>query len=553
MGAHPWEKSYPPGARWDAPIAETTLGALADGAAVFGAKAAIDYRGREISYTELGRRIDETGAAFLRRGLSGAPLALYLPNTPFHPIAFFAAAKAGIVVVQLSPLDAERELAFKLEDSGARTLVTCNSGPFAAMAARLLAQGLLDLVILCDEDEWAPGLAGPAPQDGARILPLAALDRGVGPPNWPRVGFGDLALLQYTGGTTGRPKGAMLTHGNLTAAVSIYEAWAQGAGSWHPGEERVICVLPFFHIYALTTVLLRHVKGGNLILLHERFNAERVLDDIERKRATIFPGVPTMWIALAAHPGVERRDFSSLRTASSGAAPMPGEIADSLYRLTGKRMGGGWGMTETSPAGTVLPPDCARRGSIGLPLPGILLEVVALDDPRRVLPPGEAGELRVKGPNVTAGYWNRPEENAAAFVDGYLLTGDIGKMDEDGYFYLLDRKKDLILSGGFNVYPTMIEDAVYEHPNVAEVVVVGVPDPYRGEAAKAFVTLKPGAKPFTLDDLRAFLADKLGRHELPAALEFRPRLPRTAVGKLARRELAEEARRGVKTSPSPAG
>src|SRR6185437_1006104 len=274
---------------------------------------------------------------------------------------------------------------------------------------------------------------------------------------------------------------------NLTAAVSIYDVWTRGQGLGRHGEERVICVLPLFHIYALTTVLLRHVKAGNRILLRERFTVDGVLRDIEEKRATAFPGVPTMWIALAASPGIERRDFSSLHALSSGAAPLPVEVAGRCERLTGKRLGGGWGMTETSPAGTNLPRDCDRPGSIGLPLPGITIEIVALDDPHRVLPPGAAGELRIKGPNVTKGYWNRPDEAAASFVDGFLLTGDVGRMDEDGFFYLLDRKKEMIISGGFNVYPSMVEGAIYEHPSVEEVVVVAMPDAYRGEAAKAFV------------------------------------------------------------------
>jgi long-chain acyl-CoA synthetase len=218
-------------------------------------------------------------------------------------------------------------------------------------------------------------------------------------------------------------------------------------------------------------------------------------------------------------------------------------VAERFEKLTGHRIGGGWGMTETSPAGTGMPREwTGRAGSVGLPLPGITMDIVALDDPRRRLPPGEKGEIRVKGPNVTQGYWNAPEETAAAFVDGYLLTGDIGYMDEDGYFYLVDRKKDMIISGGFNVYPRIIEEAIYEHPAVAEVSVIGVPDDYRGEAAKAFVQLKPGAAAFTLEELRTFLADKLGRHELPAHLEFRDALPKTAVGKLSKKELFEEER-----------
>ncbi|MBN9262098.1 MAG: AMP-binding protein, partial [Hyphomicrobium sp.] len=255
----------------------------------------------------------------------------------------------------------------------------------------------------------------------------------------------------------------------------------------------------------------------------------------------------------AALDAFEKLDFSSLKGIHSGGAAVPIEIENRIKSITGLQLGGGWGMTETAPAGANIPsnrPDL--RGSIGLPLPGILMDVVALDNPRRVLPPGEIGEIRIKGPNVTRGYWNRPEESAAAFVDGYLLTGDIGYMDAEGFFFLTDRKKDMIISGGFNVYPRMIEEAIYEHPAVEEVIVIGIPDAYRGQAAKAFIKLKAGAAPFTLDELRDFLTDKIGRHELPAAIEFRESLPKTAVGKLSKKELVAEevARRAVAAEPA---
>ena len=547
-----WEPSYPPGVRWDVPLETGTLGALIDRAAQYGERIAIEYRGCEIAYGELGRRVDALAAALLERGWARDPIALYLPNTLHHPVAFFAAAKAGAPIVSLSPLDAERELAMKLRDSGARTLVTTNAGPLPAMAAKLLAAGLVDRVILGDEAAFGPAPTVPIVEDGRTFALARLIDEGKAlAPRWPAIAVDDVALLQYTGGTTGLPKAAMLTHANLTAAVSMYDEWARGQGLAQPGEERAICVLPLFHIYALTTVLLRHLKHGNLVMLRPRFDVETTLDDIERKRATQINGVPTMWIALAAHPGIERRDLSSLRQISSGGAPLPVEVARQVERLTGHPLGGGWGMTETSPAGTNIPREADRPGTIGLPLPGIVLEVVAVDDPHRVLPAGETGELRIKGPNVTRGYWNRPEETKAAFVDGFLLTGDIGRMDEDGYFYLLDRKKEMIISGGFNVYPRIVEDAIYEHPSVQEVVVVGIPDPYRGEAGKAFVKLKPGAQPFTLEALRQFLADKLGRHEQPAALEFRDALPHTSVGKLSRKELiAEERRKAAAHEPA---
>ena len=544
----PWERSYPPGVRWDAPLKITTLPALLDAAvAEFGPKTAIEFRERTISFERLGREAEQAAAAFLRAGTGrGSSLALYLPNTPYHPIAFFGGAKAGARLVHLSPLDAERELAHKLKDSGARTLVTTNVSTLLPMALRLLDCGLLDRVVVGDDAAWGPSATpvDPIPPEPG-VISWTTFTAGVERPAfWPKIMPADIALLQYTGGTTGVPKGAILTHGNLTSAVAIYDAWDDGQGLSQRGAGKVICVLPLFHIYGLTTILLRHIGRGNEILLRQRFDVETTLRDIEVKRATAFPGVPTMWIALANHPDIETRDFSSLIHCSSGGAPLPVEVAQRFERLTGRRLGGGWGMTETSPAGTNVPRTTAGKpGSIGVPLPGIEMDVAALDDPRRRLAPGEVGELRIRGPNVTSGYWNRPEETAAAFVDGYFLTGDIGTMDADGYFFIVDRKKDMIIAGGFNIYPQMIEQAIYEHPQVEEVLVVGVPDDYRGEAAKAFVRLRAGAKGFTLEELQEFLQDKIGRHEMPRALEFRASLPRTAVGKLSKLELRREAHR----------
>ena len=324
----------------------------------------------------------------------------------------------------------------------------------------------------------------------------------------------------------------------------MYENWFSGLEEIRPGIDKLICVLPLFHIYALTTILLRGLKRGAELMLRMRFDVETTLRDIEVGRATHFPGVPTMWIALAAAPGIETRDFSSLVYTGSGGAPLPVEVADRFERLTGHRLIGGWGMTETSPAGTNRLGGAAARkpGTIGLPLPGVEMDICSLDDPSRILGIGETGELRIRGPNVTQGYWNRPAETAASFSGDWFLTGDIGYMDEDGFFFITDRKKDMIISGGFNVYPQMIEQAIYQHPAVEEVLVIGIPDGYRGEAAKAFCKLRTGAAPFTLPALQEFLKDRIGRHEMPAAIEFRPALPRTAVGKLSKVELREEER-----------
>jgi long-chain acyl-CoA synthetase len=467
-------------------------------------------------------------------------VALFLGNTPDHPINFFGALKAGARIVHLSPLDGEIALSHKLSDSGARILVTSNLSALLPTALKFLAKGLLDRLIVCEDDHW--GKVGtpqtPLPPSPAIITYRQFIDGATKPSQWPSIDADDVALLQYTGGTTGLPKGAMLSHGNLTSAVSMYDVWGKAARAKRDAIERVVCVLPLFHIFALTVVMLSSLQRGNLISLHQRFDVEAVMRDIEVKRATAFPGVPTMWIAIAALPDLDKRDLSSLASCGSGGAPLPVEVAKIFERRVGMKLKSGWGMTETCSPGTAHPQDGPDKpGSIGLMLPGIELDVVALDDPNKVLPVGEVGEIRIRGPNVTKGYWNRPKETAEAFVGDRFLTGDIGYMDADGYFYLVDRKKDMIISGGFNVYPQMIEQAIYTHPAVHEVIVIGIPDDYRGEAAKAFVKLRAGATPFTLEELKTFLSGKLGKHEIPAALDFVDELPRTSVGKLSRHEL----------------
>src|ERR1700759_970651 len=542
---HPGEQFYPDGVHWDDAIARGTLpDLLAKAALDFADRPALEFRDRQISYPELAAMAETAAAAFLRAGYGrDQSIALFLANSPDHPVNFLGALKAGSRVVHLSPLDGEIALSHKLSDSGARILVTSDLAALLPMALKFLAKGLLDRLIVCEDDDW--GAVGnphiPIPDD-PRIVTFKTLVEGANrPAQWPSISADDVALLQYTGGTTGLPKGAMLSHANLTSAVSVYEVWGRPARLERNTTERVICVLPLFHIYALTVVMLSAIRVGNLISLHQRFDVESVMRDIEVKRATAFPGVPTMWIAIAALPDLDKRDLSSLVSCGSGGAPLPVEVAKILERRVGMKLKSGWGMTETCSPGTGHPvegPD--KPGSIGLMLPSIEMDVVSLDDPKQVMPTGEVGEIRIRGPNVTKGYWNRPKETAEAFVGDRFLTGDIGYVDADGYFYLVDRKKDMIISGGFNVYPQMIEQAIYTHPSVQEVIVIGIPDDYRGEAAKAFIKLRDGAQPFVVDDLRTFLTGKLGKHEWPAAVSFVDELPRTSVGKLSRHELRQQ-------------
>src|SRR5712672_671449 len=553
---HPGEQFYPEGVHWDDPIARGTLPDLLSKAATeYGARPAIEFRDRAISYTELAALTEVAASAFLRAGYGKSnSVALFLGNSPDHPVNFFGALKAGARIVHLSPLDGERALSHKLSDSGARVLVTSDLAALLPMALKFLQKGLLDRLIVCEDDHW--GAVGnphaPIPDNPAIVTFRTFVAGAASPAHWPEVSADDVALLQYTGGTTGLPKGAMLSHGNLTSAVSIYDAWGKPSRAERNAIERVICVLPLFHIFALTVILLRSLERGDLISLHQRFEVEAVMRDIEVKRSTAFPGVPTMWIAIASLPDLESRDLSSLVYCGSGGAPLPVEVARIFERKTNMKLKSGWGMTETCSPGTGHPQQGPEKpGSIGLMLPGIEMDVVALDDPKKVLPPGEVGEIRIRGPNVTKGYWNRPQETAEAFVGDRFLTGDIGYMDGDGYFYLVDRKKDMIISGGFNVYPQMIEQAIYEHPAVHEVIVIGIPDEYRGEAAKAFVKLRNGANPNTLDELQAFLTGKLGKHEIPTALDFVDDLPRTSVGKLSRQQLRNQQPTQQLAHPQP--
>lgn len=541
-GSRPWHRFYPEGVRADFAPEDITWTRMM--VAAFDAHAdrpMLEYGGQWFSYGEIRARAARVAAALRAHGIQkGDRVALHLPNCPWHPVFFFGVMAAGAAVTHLSPLDADREIAHKLHDSGAKLVITLTTPEFARHYQHLLASGETPPLVQCPDPVSAAGRDCPVLDGAIGVEAFWAGHEGAAFDPVP-VTPSDIALLQYTGGTTGVPKAAVLTHRCIAASVQMYREFLKGDPISELGRSSLL-YSPLFHIMGLVTVLLRCTCEGGILHLRQRFTPEQALDDIETYRINALSGVPTIWIAMLQTPGIDKRDLSSLIYIGSGGAPLPVEIYNRVRQLTGLKLRGGWGMTETSPAGTNVPRDMPdeKLGTIGIPLPGHDVKIVDVDDPGRALPPGQQGEIAVMGRNVLDRYWNKPEETAAAFHDGWFLTGDIGYMDNDGFFFLVDRKKDMILSGGFNVYPLVIENAVHLHSDVAEAMAIGVPDEYRGESAKVFVVLNPGAEPFTLEELQAFLEDKLGRHEIPRFLEFRTALPYTPVGKQDRKALKAE-------------
>lgn len=561
----PWIASYPAPASWHTPIATGAVYDVLDrSAARFADVPAIDMLGKKATYREFLALADRAAAGFREIGVGpGVHVGLYLPNTPHYLVAFFGILKAGGTVVNYSPLDVEHVLRHKIEDSRTQIVVTLDAPTLLPMMEKLLGTADFRTIVV---GNGASDLAAFPAFAFAPDAPREPVDATT-----PRVSFSRLlhndgtyeaspfgepssmvAVIQYTGGTTGLPKGAILTHANLTAAASqYYETTQVEPPLLAEGVERTILVLPLFHIYALTSVMLLAVKYGSELILHPRFDVDAIVNDLQTKKATMFYGVPTMYAALVNHPRISEIDLSALKYCASGGAPLPVETAARFFELTNVDISEGWGMTETSPAGTFTPTRGLRkRGSCGIPVPGADIRFVAVGDPTTFLPFGERGEIVIKGPNVMAGYWRNDEATRDMMTaDGYLRTGDVGYMDDDGFLYIVDRIKDMLLCSGYNVYPRNIEEAIYTHPAVSEVSVIGIPDEYRGESPKAFISLRAGAAPFAFEELVEFLRDKLGKHEMIGAVEFRDTLPKTAVGKIQKSVLVDEerARRGAMT------
>jgi long-chain acyl-CoA synthetase len=553
----PWLKSYPD----EIPAvleysSEPVQQYLVKAAEKFPEKIAIHFMGKEITYKKLYQDASILAGYLQEIGITkGDRVAIMLPNTPQAVVSYFSILMAGGIVVQTNPLYTERELEYQMKDSGANAIITLDI--LYPRVSKIMAHTDLQHVIVTAIKDYLPfpknlvypfiqkkqyGLVVHLKHEGSTHLLAEILKTKLQTLKKYDFDFEEgLALLQYTGGTTGFPKGVMLTHKNLVSNATMCEKWLYKT---KPGEESVLGILPFFHVYGMTTVLILSVMQAQKMILLPKFDVVTTLKTIQKQRPTLFPGAPTIYIGLLNHPDLKKYDLSSITACISGSAPLPVEVQQKFEEVTGGKLVEGYGLTESSPVthSNFLWDRPRVKGSIGVPYPDTDAAIFSVEGER--LPVGEIGEIVVKGPQVMKGYWNRPEDTAQTLRDGWLLTGDLGYMDEQGYFYVVDRKKDMIIAGGYNIYPREIEEVLYEHPEVKEVVAAGIPDPYRGETVKVYVVLKEEST-VTQEELNQFARKYLAAYKAPRLYEFRKELPKTAVGKILRRTLVEEEKKKI--------
>ncbi len=554
LEAKPWLKMYPK----EIPATlEYSLDPvqkfLENSAKLFPEKSAIHFMGKEMTFKQL---YEDTVrfAGYLQANIGikkGDRVAIMLPNTPQAVIGYFAVLLAGGIVVQTNPLYTERELEYQLKDSGAKAIITLDV--LYPRVSKVMPQTELEHIIVTAIKDYLPfpknlvypfiqkkqyGIVVKVRHEGhshllseiLKMKPLKLTENEIDPEE-------DVALLQYTGGTTGFPKGVMLTHKNLIANTTASEKWIYKC---KPGKETVLGIVPFFHVYGMTVCMLLSVKMACKMVIMPKFDALDTLKTIHKQRPTLFPGAPTIYIGLLNHPDIKKYDLSSIEACISGSAPLPVEVQQKFEEITNGKLVEGYGLSEASPVthANFLWDGERVKGSIGVPYPDTDAKIISLDTGEPV-PIGEIGEIVIKGPQIMKGYWNRPDETAETLKDGWLYTGDLGYMDDKGYFYVVDRKKDMIIAGGYNIYPREIEEVLYEHPDVQEVVVAGVPDAYRGETVKAYIVLKEGSA-VTTEEINQFARKYLAAYKVPRIYEFRKELPKTAVGKILRRSLVDE-------------
>ncbi len=511
---------------------------------------AMSFFGKKLRYRELQSQTRKMADILYRMGIRKRDrVAIMLPNCPQTVITYFGALRLGAIVVNTNPLYVEREMIHQFNDAGAETLITLDL--FYEKSKNTMMQTPLKRIIFTGVQDYLPFIlrylyplkakkekqwVEIPKQEGIykwRDLMREACEREVN----EEVDADDVALFQYTGGTTGVAKGVMLTHRNLVANAYQVRLWIPDAVE---GEEKALSVLPFFHVYGMTTAMNLPILMAAEMCLIPRFEIKQILHVIHKERPSLFPGVPTMYQAVNMMEGVEKFDLSSVKYCISGAAPLPLEVMKRFKSLTGAKLVEGYGLTEASPVTHANPVNgIIKEGSIGIPLPDTDSKVIDMETGEE-LPVGQTGELCVKGPQVMKGYWNMPDETEQVLTqDGWLKTGDIARMDEDGYFFIVDRKKDMIIAGGYNIYPRDIDEVLFTHPKVQDAVAVGVPDPYRGETVKAFIVLKSG-ETATEEEIIAYCREKLARYKVPKLVEFRDELPKSLVGKVLRKVLREE-------------
>jgi long-chain acyl-CoA synthetase len=551
----PWLANYEKGVPEFVEYEDVCLPAFLDRSAErFPDRSALNFQGYRIRFRQLREMVDRFASSLSAFGVNrGDRVALLLPNTIPCVAAYYAVLKIGAIVVMNNPLYSDRELDHQFNDSGAKLLVTLD----------LLGNRMIDLrpktrikqIVITSIGDYLPFpknwlfplvakkkklAADVKPADDVFKWKAVLADHEPNPPA-VTLGFEDVAMYQYTGGTTGVSKGVMLTHANLSKNVQQCRAWFP---TFEEGAEVMLGALPFFHVFGLTTAMNFAIYMGWEDILVPKPQPEQLLEAIGKYKPTFAPLVPTMYIGILNHANIDRTPLTSIKGCFSGSAPLPVEVIRDFEKRTGAVIVEGYGLTETSPVTHINPFAGGKRkvGSIGLPIPDTECRIVDLDGGRTDLPTGETGELMVKGPQVMTGYWNKPDATAETIVDGWLHTGDIAQMDAEGYFYIVDRKKDMIISGGYNVYPRDIEEVFFEHPKVQEATAIGIPHPKRGEAVKVFIVLKEGATA-TQEEMIAFCHEKLAKYKWPTEVEFRTELPKSNVGKVLKKELRQKVRK----------
>jgi len=549
-----WVKSYPPGVSDTIELPEEPVTALLDEAVrQFPNNIATDFEGQTLTYAQLGQAVDKFASVLRDLGVGkGTRVGTLLPNLPQNVITYYAALRLGGIMVENNPLYTERELEHQLNDAGVEVLVVMDQMYPKIKQIRNELPKLREVIVtnVFDAFKGIKAALGPMTKKGKSVIAPVPRSEPVrfwkdvmrtakgGVQQTPVNAKEDLALLQYTGGTTGVSKGVMLTHFNLVANCAQARAWFTDA---EPGKEVVLIALPLFHSYGQTVCMnVGIMLAGKLVLEPNPRDLPAVLHTIGRTKPTIFPGVPTLYANLLAHPKLKETDMSSIRLCFSGAAPLPVEVQEQWEKVTGGRLVEGYGLSETSPIATGNPLYGKRKiGTIGLPVPETDIKLVDIDDPSKEVPAPGPGELCIKGPQVMQGYWNRPDETEEVLRDGWLYSGDIAEVDDDGFFKIVDRKKDMIIVGGFNVYPRDVEEILYQNPKVLEAAVIGKPNPRSGETVKAFIVLKPGEK-MDNDEINKFMRENLTAYKVPKEYEFVADLPKTMVGKVLRRALVEQ-------------